>query len=283
MNEIRNRISFLSQKYLGTIYSKLYSLREFWRVKRQEIFKYKYDKNRYPGLFLQNDYEPFPNFESKVDRVIYCFWTGENEMSENRKKGYQSLVDHSGVEVKLITPQNLHEYILPEYPLHEGYDYLSLNHKSDYLRCYFAHFYGGGYCDIKSIKNSWSDSFDRIINSDKWLLAYTQFNRLSLSKGQGKNIDNDLRYYYKLCLGTGAYINKSDTKFTSEWYIELEKRMDEKLEQLKMNPGDMKGRNKGYPFSLLEVSTQIMCPLNLKYNNKLIHDNTVLPELTNYQ
>lgn len=282
MGYLRDQISLIVRNNFSKLYNILYDLRESWRIKRQNIFKYKYKKERYPGLFLQNDYEPFPYIESKIDRVIYCFWTGDNEMSENRKRGYQSLIDNSGIEVILITPKNLKEYILPNHPLHPAYDYLSLNHKSDYLRCYFAHFYGGGYCDIKSIELSWVDSFNLIENSDKWILSYTQLNRLSLSKGQGI-IDKDLRYYYKQCVGTGAYINKSNTKLTAEWYKELIRRMDEKYFCLKEHPGDAKGRNKGYPFSLLEVSSQIMCPLYLKYNDKIIHDNRVLPILTNYQ
>lgn len=282
MGKLRNNLSEITQKKFSKIYKTLYKLRDYWRIKRQEIFPYRFDKNKYPGLFLQNDYEPFPEIESKVEKVIWCFWTGDNEMSENRKKGYESLVQNSGMEVKLITPENLHQYILPEYPLHKGYKFLSLNHRSDYLRCYFIHFYGGGYYDIKPLNNSWIDSFELLENSDKWFLSYTQFNRLSLSKGQGI-IDKDLRYYYKKCVGTGAFISKSNTKFTTEWWIELNKRMDENFDDLQKYPGDINGRNKGYPLSLLSISTQIMCPLNLKYNDKLIHDNRVLPILKDYQ
>ena len=283
MNEIRNRISFLSQKYLGTIYSKLYSLREFWRGKRQEIFKYKYDKNRYPGLFLQNDYKPFDEIESKIDQVIYCFWTGENEMSENRKRGYQSLVDHSGVEVKLITPHNLQEYILPNHPLHPAYKNLSLVHKSDYLRCYFMHFYGGGYQDIKYNEKSWLESFETIKRSKSgWVLGYTEMHGRGMGRGQGI-IDKDLQYYYKHCIGTGGFICKSNTSFTTEWYLELLKRMDFFESELEKYPGDIKGRNKGYPIVLLGILSQIWAPLCLKYKDFIIHDNTVLPELTNYQ
>lgn len=282
MNEIRNRISFLSQKYLGTIYSKLYSLREFWRVKRQEIFKYKYDKNRYPGLFLQNDYEPFPNFESKVDRVIYCFWTGENEMSENRKKGYQSLVDHSGVEVKLITPHNLQEYILPNHPLHPAYKNLSLVHKSDYLRCYFMHFYGGGYCDIKPNFKNWEKAFDVLNNEEfSWVVGTTESNGISMGRGQGI-IDKDLQYYYKHCVGTCSFICKSNTSFTTEWYLELLKRMDFFESELEKYPGDIKGRNKGYPIILHGVLSQIWAPLCLKYNERIIHHD-IFPTRDNYQ
>jgi hypothetical protein len=84
-----------------------------------------------------------------VSNNIYCFWTGDNEMSQNRLDGLHNLQTVSECEVILVTPQNLNQYILPDAPLHPGYKYLSETHKADYLRTYFMHFYGGGYSDIK--------------------------------------------------------------------------------------------------------------------------------------
>lgn len=282
MGQVRNIISSFTKKNLGFIYKSLYDLRSWWRIERQKLFPYKFNKGRYPGLFLQNDYEPMEGIPSEVKKVIFCFWTGSNEMSENRKRGYNSLLENSGVEVKLVTPENLHEYILPEHPLHPGYEYLSLNHKSDYLRCYFMHFYGGGYQDIKPNYNNWEKAFDKIISSDKYVLGYTELSGLSMGRGQGV-IDKDLQYYYKSCVGTGGFICRSNTKFTSEWYHDLIRRMDLFYDELKKYPGDAKGRNKGYPIPLLALASQMWAPLCLKYKNNIIHDNTVLPELTNYQ
>ncbi|WP_312311265.1 capsular polysaccharide synthesis protein [Empedobacter brevis] len=283
MGNIRNKVSYFIQNNFSSFYKNLYSLREHWIVKRQSIFKYKYNKERYPELFLQNDCDPFEGIISKVDRVIYCFWTGDNEMSENRKKGYQSLITYSGVKVKLITPQNLDDYILPDHPLHPAYENLSLVHKSDYLRCYFMHFYGGGYQDIKYNENDWNQSFEKLENdSEKLILGYTELHGRGMGRGQGI-IDKDLNYYYKLCVGTGGFICRSNSKFTSEWYTELLKRMDYFEAELKKNPGDIKGRNKGYPIKLLQILSQIWAPLCLKYSEHIIHDNTVLPNLENYQ
>lgn len=283
MKNMRDNLSFFAQKKFSTIYKFLYKLRNYWRIKRQKLFPYRFDKNRYPDLFLSKDYEPFPGIESKVERVIWCFWTGKNEMSENRKRGYQSLLDNSGVEVKLITPDNLDYYILPNHPLHPAYEYLSLVHKSDYLRCYFMHFYGGGYSDIKPNYNSWNNSFEKLDESkNHYILGYTELNGLGMGRGQGE-IDKDLIKNYLSCVGTGAFICKSNTSFTAEWYTELNRRMDYYHNNLKENPGDTKGRNQGYPIKLLAILSQIFAPLCLKYRNHIIHDNTVLPELTNYQ
>ena len=113
-------------------------------------------------------------------------------------------------------------------------------------------------------------------------MGYTELSGLGMGRGQGK-VDKDLIKNYLSCVGTGAFICKSNTKFTTEWYIELNKRMDFYYEDLKKNPGDIKGRNAGYPIKLLAILSQIFAPLCLKYRDCIIHDSTVLPELTNYQ
>ena len=283
MGEIRNKMSAFAKAKLGFVYKKLYEFRDWWRIKRQKLFPYQFDPKRYPDLFLSKNYEPFPNITSKVDKVIYCFWTGENEMSGNRKKGYESLVKNSGIEVKLITPKNLGEYLLPEHPLHPAYDNLSLVHKSDYLRCYFMHFHGGGYSDIKTNYNNWEKAFDSLqSNPNKWLLGYTELTPFGMGKDQG-NIDQDLQYYYKSCVGTGGFICRSNTRFTAEWFVELNKRMDAFSAELEKFPGDVKGRNAGYPIGLLVILSQIFAPLCLKFKENIIHNDVTLPVLTDYQ
>ena len=88
------------------------------------------------------------NMDNKENN-IYIFWTGDNEMSENRKKSIENLKNTCECNIILVTPLNLKSYILSSQPLHEAYQYLSYTHKSDYLRTYFMHFIGGGYSDIK--------------------------------------------------------------------------------------------------------------------------------------
>ena len=83
---------------------------------------------------------------------IYCFWTGTNEMNETRLNGLNKLRSVSGCNVVLITPDNLNDFLIE--PLHPAYKYLSLVHRSDYLRAYFMHYHGGGYSDIKPGKYS---------------------------------------------------------------------------------------------------------------------------------
>lgn len=147
---------------------------------KKKVHKFKYlhfDKKYtvqkpYPSAFL-NEVELNQPTNTKVNKNIFCCWTGNNEMSANRKRGIKSMHEKCGVEITLVSPKNINDYILKEFPLHPAYEYLSLVHRSDYLRCYLMHHHGGGYSDVKPHFNSWSKSFD-LLNSDptKIILGY---------------------------------------------------------------------------------------------------------------
>jgi hypothetical protein len=202
---------------------------------------------------------------------IYCFWTGINKMSKNRQQCLQTIYNNTGIEVKFITTQNLNNYILNDAPLHKGYKYLSEVHKSDYLRCYFMHFYGGGYTDIKQTNINWNKYFDKLNNSDKWCIGYAE-----IPGGSSTNLD-----YTKL-IGNGCYIFKPMTPITTEWYNELIKKMDSKYEELKKNPANTyrdyqgykleNGEYSKYPLAWAELLCDIFHVIIYKYNDKVYND-----------
>jgi hypothetical protein len=111
--------------------------------------------------------ENFTN-DSKIPKVVYCCWTGTNPLTKNRKECLDLIKKNIGVKVILITPENIDEFIKPNYPLHKTYYYLSDFHKSDYLRTYLMHHYGGGYSDIKRIYTDWNIFFDNLNNSNNF-------------------------------------------------------------------------------------------------------------------
>lgn len=81
-----------------------------------------------------------------LNKTIWMFWTGDNEMSGTRKGAFDSFCEtNSGCDVRLVTNKEidlLHD-------IHEGYQYLSPIQKGDYLKAYFMHNFGGGYSDVK--------------------------------------------------------------------------------------------------------------------------------------
>ena len=196
---------------------------------------------------------------------IYCFWTGTNPMGENRLKCFNKLVESTQCEIVYITAENIHSYILPNHPLHPAYQYLSETHKADYLRCYFMHFYGGGYTDIKLQGGPWNQAFE---DMDKygWMI-----NGYPLTyEGHATTLCREV--WYKV-LATSAMICKPNTMFTQEWYTQLIHCMDEHLEELKKNPATYpqaaKWDGKGYPIEWTGILGDIFQPLCLKYQDYL--------------
>ena len=263
-----------------------------WKIQRQLQANYHfissnpyiYKSENYPDSFLSKVIKQttFIIDKNPVPRKIYTFWTGNNPMSESRQSHFELLKLVAGVEVVLITPNNLSEYILPEYPLHHAFKYLSLVHKADYLRCYFMHHYGGGYSDIKAAQYNWSPVFDTLDCSNAYFIGYPEIKAEDLAPVEGK-IGEDMQCYFSIIAGNCAYIFRKQTPFTQEWYNELLNRMDNYAEQLENNPGNVLGNNPGYPIPWTNILGDIFHPLCLKYTDKILLDNTLRPNLENYR
>lgn len=207
---------------------------------------------------------------------IYCFWTGDNEMSENRKRCLAQLKEMSKCNVVLITKKELPDYILPDHPLHEAYQYLSETHKADYLRTYFMNFYGEGYCDIKMTCGSWVESFAALQNSDKWICGYAEID-------EGGVAYKPYADKWRELLGNGSYICKPQTPFTNEWYAAMLELLDSKLEKLKEHPAtypqDSAESGRGYPIEWNEMLGRIFHRVLYKYKDYSIN---TLPMLVLY-
>jgi hypothetical protein len=198
---------------------------------------------------------------------IYVFWTGKNIMSAARKECLESLKQVSECNIILVNPDNLSNYIKSDVPLHEAYKYLSETHKADYLRTYFMNFYGGGYSDIKKTTGSWKKSFDDLYASNKYICGY-------------KEVPGGVAYApytdkWEELIGNGAYICKPNTPLTNEWYNDMMKLLDTKLEELKRNPAknpqNAAGSESRYPIGWSEMLGTIFHRITYKYKDKLMN------------
>lgn len=198
-------------------------------------------------------------------------------MTNNRKACLRTLIN-TGLNVILITPNNINDYL--KEPLHEGFKYLSDTHKADYLRTYFTHFLGGAYSDIKFIANNWIPYVDKINNDDKiWICGYAE-----IEEGHVANVIDDpevnreIHKNWQKMIGNGGYICKPNTPLTKEWYGKMIEVMDSNLEKLKLfpaqHPQDQVSENSKYPLRWAQLLGEIFHPLILKYND---HVDKTLP------
>lgn len=249
---------------------------------------YHYDVKRYAGTFLEQPCEfPYSNdLDKEIDRVIYIFWTGDNEITPNRLEGIKSLEKVSHVEVKLITPHNLPEYIKKDDPLPEAYQYLSLNHRSDYLRSYFMYHYGGGYADIKIYYKSWVPAFEKLEKSEAYVMGYPEvgFWGAAQHSVDNKKLKEDLWNHWRLLVGNGAFICRPHTKMTAEWHTTVRNRLLSYTAQLREHPAkDIFGKNTDYPIPWGGMQGEIFHPFCLKYHKQLLKDKALMPSFENYR
>ena len=203
------------------------------------------------------------NIPNNISNKIYCFWTGDNKMSKQRKVCLNQLKDKSQSNVILVTPETLDNYILEDHPLHEAFIYLSETHKADYLRTYFMRFHGGGYSDVKKTTGSWTESFDKLNKSDKWIIGYKEI-------PGGAVLGR-----WEVLVGNCAYICKPNTPFVIEWYDEMIKLLNMKLTALKKNPAthpqERPCDGNGYPMEWNQMLGRIFHKINYKYKDKTIN------------
>ena len=281
------------KKVLFNLFGDKYtSVAKSYREKQTLFYSYLHPYNftlsRYHGTFLENHpSEGYSNtIKASVNRIIYVFWTGDNEITPNRLAAIKSMEDKCGVEIKLITTHNLIDYIKNEDPLPEAYYYLSLNHRSDYLRAYFMYHYGGGYADIKRHSHSWVNAFNALDNSDNFGIGYPEVSCWGAAQSAitQPNLKHDVFVYWRYLIGNCAYIFRPHTIFTAEWYSEAKKRLVENLELLKKHPAkDVFGTNADYPLPWLAMHGSIFHPLCLKYNSGLLKDKSLTPSFKDYR
>jgi hypothetical protein len=240
-----------------------------------------------------------------MERKLFCFWTGDNEIPVVRARSIDSL-PNSGLEVYLITNDTVGEY-LSEGDLHPAYYSLNLAHRADYLRAYFMHHYGGGYCDIKKVNQSWLPIFEQLMTDENLLAAgYREDSRHGIANifHSAQLLEFSLPYrlkeyarwrwlqlHYTRVVGNGAFIFKPKTEIIYRWWNEVNRRLDQFSNELAKHPANhhkertgvvYDGKVSNYPIPWSYLLGDILHPLILKYSSRVLR-SLPAPDRTNYQ
>ena len=225
-------------------------------------------------------------------------------MSPNRIRCFESF-SMTGLRPILIRPNDLSSWIVRSHPLHDAYELLSPVHRSDYLRAYFMHHYGGGYSDIKEHTRSWLPTLSRLTKSDRYLGAgYREIRGgvVHLQKSQflgqtfvlskrvhplaAKLVTDFMRTVRPLLIGNGSFFFKKNTIYTKKWLAEVERRLDLILPSLIKNPAqlvrDSNTSPSGYPVPWSFLMGDINAPLATRYSHRLLK-TLPRPIFENYQ
>lgn len=211
---------------------------------------------------------------------IFVLWTGGNTLTPNRQAGLESIraSQSSRVEVILVTPENLHEWEVPEAPIPDVYQHLSYVHRSDYLRSYLMHHHGGGYSDIKPTAADWAPLFDRInTDPDAWVLGYPETASEYVARIESP-VGRELHRQYARLVGNCAFICRPGTPLTSAWFDEVSSRLDYYRRALERAPAkDPFGDTGGYPVPWTALQGQVFQPLQLMFNNHVVSEPGIAP------
>jgi hypothetical protein len=229
----------------------------------------------------------FNGFDSNT---IFCMWTGDSHMSTNRIQSLWSIINNVNCPLVYINKHSIKNWIHPNYPLHPAFEFLSDTHKSDYLRCYLMHHYGGGYTDIKHTTQNWIDFFIKLKKSDKLALGYQE-----LAHGIPhliSDLGDEIRNNYESVIGLCSFIFKPNSIITNEWISSTNSLLNDKFNELKNHPArHPQDQNEAilpdgsvsmYPLRWAELLGEIFHPIIYKYNQDLIQD-LISPQFSNYR
>lgn len=211
----------------------------------------------------------------RVPRRVFAFWFGA-PMSASREAAIESMRRVAGVAIVLVTEAQLPLWVVPGCPLPRGFSSLSATHKSDYLRPYFMHFHGGGYCDIKPQRGSWVPTFDAVDAGGPRVVgagAAEGVRRVAMPLGTPPAEREAMLAAWVDLVGNGFYVFRPGTWFTAEWLRRANERMAAAADSLEAHPAtgptdtspDCLARAgtplPGYPFTWEGIGGEVLHPM----------------------
>jgi len=217
-------------------------------------------------------------------------WAGTNPMSSQRIQALWSIYNNTRCPVVYINYQSLRDWEKPEYPYHPAFEYLSDTHKSDYMRCYLMHHYGGGWADIKHTSADWRPYFDELRRSSALSIGYQEIeNGIPHISGP---LGSYLRENYMENIGLCAFMFKRNSRLTQEWFTQLTTKLDEFLTALTkypaVHPQDQLGlelpdKTKSlYPLSWAEILGEIFHPIMHSHRTQILQ-RPIQPKFYGYR
>lgn len=172
-------------------------------------------------------------YKNAVPFVVWCYWEGE-PMTGNRLLSFQTLQQNIGVPICLVTPENLDNFLLSASPLPTSYAQLSIVHRSDYIRAYLLHHYGGAWHDIKATEVDYSSMWDLFADPNIWIIG-----RKESRKGAAQTYTPEGLFVpnaYESLIAVPSWIGRPQTALSRELLAGITALIDNKAELLTRFP-----------------------------------------------
>lgn len=172
-------------------------------------------------------------YKNNIPFVVWCYWEGPL-MTNNRLLSFNLLKENIGVPVCLITPENINKFLIKGAPLPTTYSKLSVVHRSDYIRAYLLHHYGGAWHDIKATEVSYASSWDIFKDPNVWIIG-----RAEKQKGAAQIYTDNGIYVpqeYKKLIAVPSWIARPKTDFSKDLLLGIENILELNKEKLNKHP-----------------------------------------------
>ena len=190
----------------------------------ERLRPHSYDETRSPGAFFAAATPQEYAAPAELPRRLYTLWTGINPMSDDGRRGLDSLrrLD-DGIELMLGTPADLDKHLISGHPLDPAYNGL-LPRPQVRLPPLFLH----------ALPRRWvcrhqdlPPRLDRILGDGRG--STPRPGRSATPRCLPRCVancpahsDSDLRRHYRALIGNGAYlIQPEPTPLTQLWYVEV--------------------------------------------------------------
>lgn len=228
---------------------------------------------KYPHTFLERRPPSGVAADGDVPNVIWSFWTGDNPLTPARKAALRSMREmNPHTPIELVGVDRLREFVVAGHPLHPAFEWLSLNHRSDYLRAYFLYHFGGGYSDLKVLVAPWEDALIRLGESGGKWMAGTALTHTKWAGNPPGRMGVHVRRYFEHVLSGATLGARAKNPLCGEWLREVERVLDYAYPMLKESPGKIWGSDSTYPLEWMALQGNIFQPLCLKYREHTIID-----------
>lgn len=223
---------------------------------------------------FQIDHLRFPHVEhgprGEAPRVVYAAWLGANELTAPRRTALQVMREvNAGLEIALITLENLDDVLVKGSPLHPAFSFLSPVHRSDYLCCYLMHHHGGAYADLKVMRQPWAPVLERLNSADHlWAAGPHEMSSRNTCPAMGP-LGRQQRLYYTRTAFQAAFAFKPGSSWTEQWLCEVERGLDYFQGLLAQHPAqDPYGLEGDYPVPWSALMGHVFSPLALRYAHR---------------
>lgn len=243
---------------------------------------FRYRDGMFPHTFLSRDTPRIEDVEP-APRILWAIWLGPDPRPR-RAASLQALRDQPGLDVRLIRePASLE---LAGHPFHPAYHHLHVVHRSDYLRAYAMHHYGGAYCDVKPLTSTVRAVIDDLnSDDDAWAIGYREVTSTYVGD-LPHELGGYLKAHYRAVLGPSAFVFRPRSTFTTEWMRELHARLDyyhEPLQEAQAAGCDPYAAPPQYPIRWSEILADITQPLCLKHQAHVRFTDRIRPMLKDYR